>query len=194
MSMFCSNSLIFAPESCKCILRGPDFNIFSQDMPQTPLPAHTLALANGAYGASFLLFCPLQNFCHPLKTLLKTLFWSLTSQGKFLRHPCAELLVIPLYIWNNKINYNEYKVKQWVFPPWFTFKQIHWPSSTFRIYTVHCWLFIWSGFTLPVSSCSFWSLACCFCSDSSLALHEMSCFSIWLNCCSMWKQNFHMFS
>ena len=74
MSMFCSNSLIFAPESCKCILRGPDFNIFSQDMPQTPLGARTLAIANGAYGASFLLFCLLQSFCHQHKTLLKTLF------------------------------------------------------------------------------------------------------------------------
>ena len=100
MSMFCSDTLIFIPESCKCILRGPDFNIFSQDMPQTPPGARTLAHANGAYGTSFLLFCPLQSFCHLLKTLLETLFWSLTSQGKFLRPLCEELLVIPLYIWN----------------------------------------------------------------------------------------------
>ena len=34
MSVFCSKSLIFAPECWKCILRGPEFKLF----PRAPLP------------------------------------------------------------------------------------------------------------------------------------------------------------
>ena len=32
MSVFCSKTLIFAPECWKCILRGPDFKIFWEGM------------------------------------------------------------------------------------------------------------------------------------------------------------------
>ena len=58
MSMFCSSTLIFAPECWKCTLRGQDFKFF----PETP-----------AFSTSFFLLHLLQSFCHPLKTLLKTL-------------------------------------------------------------------------------------------------------------------------
>ena len=37
MSVFCSNTLIFAPECWKCTLRGPDFQIFPGGMPPDPL-------------------------------------------------------------------------------------------------------------------------------------------------------------
>ena len=58
MSVFCSNTLIFVPECRKCILRGSDFKIF----PET-----------GAFAARFFHVPSTQNFCHPLKILLKTL-------------------------------------------------------------------------------------------------------------------------
>ena len=37
MSVFCSKTLIFAPECWKCIQRGPDFNNFRGDMPSDPV-------------------------------------------------------------------------------------------------------------------------------------------------------------
>ena len=36
MSVFCSNTLIFAAKRWKCILRGPDFKIFPGGMPLNP--------------------------------------------------------------------------------------------------------------------------------------------------------------
>ena len=57
MSVFCSNTLIFAPECWKCILRGSDFKIF----PETR-----------AFAASFFHYPSTPNFCHLLKILLKT--------------------------------------------------------------------------------------------------------------------------
>ena len=75
MSMFCSNTLIFATQSWKYVLGAPDFNIFYQETcPRAHQELAPFALANGAYGASFLLFCLLQSFCHLLKTLLKPCF------------------------------------------------------------------------------------------------------------------------
>ena len=58
MSVFCSNTLIFAPECWKCILVGPDFKNF----PETQ-----------AFAGSFFPLHLLQSFCHLLKILLKTL-------------------------------------------------------------------------------------------------------------------------
>ena len=59
MSVFCSNTLILAPECCKCILRGPDFKIFPETCDFT---------------TSFLLLHLLQSLCHLLKILVKTLW------------------------------------------------------------------------------------------------------------------------
>ena len=52
MSVFCSNTLIFAPECWKCILGGPETQAFAGSF----FPLHLL-----------------QSFCHVLKILLKTL-------------------------------------------------------------------------------------------------------------------------
>ena len=47
VSVFCSNSLIHAPECGKCILRDPNF----QNIPGTPLEARDLTtLTNDAFG------------------------------------------------------------------------------------------------------------------------------------------------
>ena len=45
MSVFCSNTLIFAPECWKCTLRSPAFKIFQGVMPpnRTPLVTHTFS-------------------------------------------------------------------------------------------------------------------------------------------------------
>ena len=58
MSVFCSNTPVFAPKCLKCIERGPDFKIF----PETR-----------AFAARFFHLHLLQRFCHLLKILLKTL-------------------------------------------------------------------------------------------------------------------------
>ena len=62
----------FAPQCCKCTLKGPDFKIFHP-------------LASRAYGTHkvwvYFLFCLLQSFCHLLKTLLKTVQWITFTQG-----------------------------------------------------------------------------------------------------------------
>ena len=54
MSVFCSNSLILAPECGKCILRDPNFQNFPGEHTPGPL-------------------CLLLKFCHLLHLLLKTL-------------------------------------------------------------------------------------------------------------------------
>ena len=66
MSVFCSNTLIFAPKCWKCILRGPDFKIF----PETC-----------TFAARFFLLHILQGFCYLLKILLKP--WSCCNLTNF---------------------------------------------------------------------------------------------------------------
>ena len=73
MSVFCSNTLIFAAECWKCILRGPDFKLFPEGHAPRPPQGVPLGLASHAYGVSFFLLRLLQSFCHLLKTLLRTL-------------------------------------------------------------------------------------------------------------------------
>ena len=63
MSVFRSNTLIFAPEFWECILlRGSDFKI---------LPETRAFAVNFFHSPS----TPNRGFCHPLKILLKTLGW-----------------------------------------------------------------------------------------------------------------------
>ena len=65
MSVFCSKTLIFAPECSKCILRHLDVINFPGGggglCPWTALET----------GVSFFHLHLLQSFCHQLKTLLK---------------------------------------------------------------------------------------------------------------------------
>ena len=63
MSVFCSNTLIFALECWKYILRGPDFKL--RLFPETR-----------AFAASFFLLHLLQSFCHLYNNFLKTLLAS----------------------------------------------------------------------------------------------------------------------
>ena len=56
MSVFCSNTLIFAPECWECILRGSDFKIF----PETR-----------AFAAIFFILHLLQTFATHLKSYWK---------------------------------------------------------------------------------------------------------------------------
>ena len=65
MYVFCSNTLIFAPECWKCILRDPDFKIF----PETC----TFGARQSSFAASFFLLHLLQSFYLLFKILLKTL-------------------------------------------------------------------------------------------------------------------------
>ena len=70
MSVFCSKTLILAPECWKCIVRVLDFKNFPRGWggggggvsPWTALET----------GANFFHLHLLQSFCHLLKTLLKT--------------------------------------------------------------------------------------------------------------------------
>ena len=90
MSVFCSDTLIFALECWKCILRCPDFKIF----PETR-----------AFSASFFLLHQLQSFCHLHNIFLKTLLasyqrrpqWRLSTKWTPVsdRHP--ELVPSPRY-------------------------------------------------------------------------------------------------
>ena len=70
MSVFCSKTLIFAPECWKCILRGPGFKIF----PVTSEFGHWQVVP---LPQVFFLLHLLQSFCHLLKILLKSLWWLL---------------------------------------------------------------------------------------------------------------------
>ena len=62
MSVFCSNTLIFAPECWECILRGSDFKIFPETRVFSAIFFHSQSTPN-------------RGFCYPLKILLKTLGW-----------------------------------------------------------------------------------------------------------------------
>ena len=79
LSVFCSNTLIFALECWKCTLRCLDFKIFPGGMPPD-LPGNIcfqhLQVAPWVLSGTILsfLYRQLQSFCHLLKTLLKTLF------------------------------------------------------------------------------------------------------------------------
>ena len=66
MSVFCSKTLIFAPECSKCILRGLDFINFPGGWGGGVCPWTALET-----GVSFFHLYLLQSFCHLLKTLLK---------------------------------------------------------------------------------------------------------------------------
>ena len=77
LSVFCSNTLRFAPECWKCTLRCPDFKLFQGGMPlDFPSNLHfrhlqvTPRVLSGTV-PSFL-YHQLQSSCHLLKTLLKT--------------------------------------------------------------------------------------------------------------------------
>ena len=70
MSVFCSKTLIFAPECWKCILKGLDFENFLGDLP--------LECLRNRCEFFFHLFL-IQIFCHLLKTLLKTLIRNLIA-------------------------------------------------------------------------------------------------------------------
>ena len=72
MSVFCSETLILAPERWKCIVRGLDFENFPGDMP----------LECPRNRCKFFLSLPIQSFCHLLKTLLKTLIRNPDSKRK----------------------------------------------------------------------------------------------------------------
>ena len=79
LSVFCSNTLILAPECWKCILRCPDFKIFPGGMPPdfpSNLSFRHLQVVPWVLSGTILsfLYHQLQSFCHLLKTLLKTLF------------------------------------------------------------------------------------------------------------------------
>ena len=76
MSIFCSNTLIFAPECWKCTLRGPDFKIFpGAHAPGRILPRNLRFQFNAckSQGTFFPVLCLLQSFCHLFKILSKTL-------------------------------------------------------------------------------------------------------------------------
>ena len=63
MSVFRSNTLIFAPEFWECILlRGSDFKLFLETSAFAVIFFHSPSTPN-------------RGFCHPLKILLKTLGW-----------------------------------------------------------------------------------------------------------------------
>ena len=79
LSVFCSNTQIFAPECWKCTLRCPDFKIFPGGMPPdfpSNLRFQHLQVTPWVLSGTILsfLYHQLQSFCHLLKTLLKTLF------------------------------------------------------------------------------------------------------------------------
>ena len=79
LSVFCSNTLIFAPECWKCTPRCPDFKIFPEGItPDFPSNLHFQHLQVAPWVLSgtvvSFLYHQLQSFCHLLKTLLKTLF------------------------------------------------------------------------------------------------------------------------
>ena len=84
MSVFCSHTLIFAPECQKYILRGPDFKTSARGHVHRPL------LVTCTFGTCklhlwcnffFFLLCLLQSFCHLLKTLLTTQISKLLHEG-----------------------------------------------------------------------------------------------------------------
>ena len=96
LSMFCSNTLIFAPECWKCTLRYPYFKIFPGVMPPdfpSNLRFWHLQVAPWVLSGTILsfLYRRLQSFCHLLKTLLKTPFHTfnhLSSNCTILYPPC----------------------------------------------------------------------------------------------------------
>ena len=80
MSIFCSNTLIFAPECWKSTLRGPDFKIFpGGHAPRQILPRNLRFQFNAckSQGTFFPVLCLLQSFCHLFKILSKTLYKAL---------------------------------------------------------------------------------------------------------------------
>ena len=86
-SVFCSKTLILAPECRKCILRGPDFKIFLGE--HAPRPSKKLApseLASRALAKVFSSFTYFKNpVFSPTPCLLYTLILSCTYQG----HPTS---------------------------------------------------------------------------------------------------------
>ena len=80
MSIFCSNTLFFAPECWKCTLRGPDFKIFPGGHAHGQILPRNLRFQFNAcksQGTFFPVLCLLQSFCHLFKILSKTLYKAL---------------------------------------------------------------------------------------------------------------------
>ena len=73
MSMFCSNTLIFAPECWKCTLRSPAFKIFRGVMPlnRTPLVTCTFSVHKSRLWREFFPSLPTQKLLPPT-VLLKS--------------------------------------------------------------------------------------------------------------------------
>ena len=67
MSVFCSNTLIFAPECWKCTLRSPAFKIFRGVMPpnRTPLVTHTFSAHKSCLWHEFFPSLPTQKLLPP---------------------------------------------------------------------------------------------------------------------------------
>ena len=74
MSIFCSHTLIFAPECWKCTLRGPDFKIFPGGMPldrpslqELTLSIQCMQVAGYVFSSSL----PTPKLLPPIKNLVK---------------------------------------------------------------------------------------------------------------------------
>ena len=67
MSVFCSNTLIFAPECWKCTLRSPAFKIFRGVMSpnRTPLVTHTFSAHKSCLWHEFFPSLPTQKLLPP---------------------------------------------------------------------------------------------------------------------------------
>ena len=121
LSMFCSNTLIFAPECWKCTLRYPYLKIFPGVMPPdfpSNLRFWHLQVSPWFLSGTILsfLYRQLQSFCHLLKTLLKTLFHTFNHYLLIARYyihlarsksETLRLNVFITFFWKIKFNVNE---------------------------------------------------------------------------------------
>ena len=103
MSVFCSNTLIFALECWKCILRGPDFNLSPETL---------------AFAARFFLLHLLQNFCHLHNIFLKTLLAS------FQRRPQWRLSTKWTPVWDRHPELVP-SLRHWLSKRWTSFQDRH---------------------------------------------------------------------
>ena len=119
--VFCSNTLIFAPECWKCTLRCPDFKLFPGGMPldfPSNLRFQHLQVTPWVLSGTVVsfLYHQLQSFCHLLKTLLKTLFhifnhylliaWYYTHLARS-KTETSRLNVLITFFWKLKFNVKE---------------------------------------------------------------------------------------
>ena len=88
MSVFCSNSLLHAPECGKCILRDPNFQNFpGEHAPATPLEARALQCALKTPAASFSISPPTSQILPSTPFLIEnpvTLFFFWAGDASFL--------------------------------------------------------------------------------------------------------------